>query len=230
MSATAEGSTAGAVGESTTPAYGESISVGAALRDYGVRLRGGDVGALPAVAGLVALVVIFTIAAGSTFTSAFNVANMIQQGAGIAVLAMGLVFVLLLGEIDLSAGYAGGVSASVMGIVMTNNGQSWVLALLAAVATGAVIGCAIGLMVARLGVPSFVVTLAAFLGLQGVVLILIGEGGTIPYRDPTVLSIVNDTMPLWLGWTLAVVTVATIATLSLLRSRSRRRRGPTARP
>ena len=208
--------------------YGEPISVGASVQNYIVKLRSGDVGALPALAGLVALVIIFSIAAGSSFTNAFNAANLIQQGAGYAVLAMGLVFVLLLGEIDLSAGYAAGAAASVMGIVMTNQGQPWPLALLATLATGAVIGVLIGLMVARLGVPSFVVTLAAFLGLQGAVLILIGDGGTIPYRDSTVLAIVNSTMPVWLGWALAVATVVALGASSLLKARSRLRSGLAA--
>ncbi len=224
MSTTAGTSSTGAVHDDTREP-GESISLSASLHNYVVKLRGGDVGALPALAGLVALVVIFYIAAGSTFTNAYNVANLIQQGAGYAVLAMGLVFVLLLGEIDLSAGYAAGVAASVMGVVMTNHGQSWPLALVATLATGAVIGLVIGLMVAKVGVPSFVVTLAAFLGLQGAVLIIIGDGGTIPYRDTTVLAIVNSTMPLWLGWVLAVVTAITLGASSLLKIRARRRSG-----
>ena len=70
------------------------------------------------------------------------------------------------------------------------------------------IGACIGLLVARLGIPSFVVTLAAFLGLQGVLLKLIGEGGTIPIRDETLLAINNDDLPVWLGWVLALVVVA----------------------
>ncbi len=214
--------------ERSAPPVGESISVGAALNNYVVKLRSGDVGALPALAGLVALIIIFSISAGSTFTNSFNVANLVQQGAGYAVLGMGLVFVLLLGEIDLSAGYAAGTAASVMGVVMTNRDQPWPLALVAALATGAVIGVLVGLLVARLGVPSFVVTLAWFLGLQGAVLIIIGEGGTIPYRDETVLSIVNSNMPVWLGWTLAAVTVAALGGSSLLRSRSRLRSGLAA--
>ena len=96
---------------------------------------------------------------------------------------MGLVFVLLLGEIDLSAGYTAGTAAAVMGIFATQRGWPWWVAILGCLATGAVIGLFIGLLVARLGIPSFVVTLAAFLGLQGVLLKLIGEGGTISIRE-----------------------------------------------
>ena len=116
---------------------------------------------------------------------------------------MGLVFVLLLGEIDLSAGYTGGTAAAVTGVVMTEHGWPWIPSLIACLLTGAVIGTIIGLLVARLGIPSFVVTLAFFLGLQGVMLVIIGEGGTIAYRNEVILALNNDPMPVWLGWTLA---------------------------
>ena len=139
----------------------------AAFRDYVARVRGGDVGSLPAVLGLIVLVMVFSVLRPETFTNAFNFANLIHQAAAVIVIAMGLVFVLLLGEIDLSAGYAAGTAAAVMGIASTNWGWPWWLAILACLATGAVIGTFIGLLVARLGIPSFVVTLATFLGSAG---------------------------------------------------------------
>src|SRR5918994_525627 len=94
-----------------------------------------------------------------------------------------------------------------MGIASTNWGWPWYLAILACLVTGAVIGTFIGILVARLGIPSFVVTLAMFLALQGVLLQLIGEGGTIPIRDSTLLAINNNDMPVWLGWLLYVIVV-----------------------
>jgi D-xylose transport system permease protein len=193
--------------------------------DYVVRLRGGDVGALPAIAGLIVLVLVFTILSGSAFTNAFNFANLILQGSAIAVFAMGLVFVLLLGEIDLSAGYTGGVTAGVLGILMTNHGWPWVPALIVALLCGTAIGLTIGLLVARLGVPSFVVTLAYFLALQGVLLIETGAGGTIAYRNNAILAIMNKNMPVWLGWVFAIVVVVAYAGLSLRRQLSRARAG-----
>jgi D-xylose transport system permease protein len=196
-----------------------------ALREYGVRVRGGDVGSLPAVLGLLVLVAVFTALRPDTFTNAFNFANLIHQAAAVIVIAMGLVFVLLLGEIDLSAGYTAGTAAAVMGLASTDWGWPWWLAILACLATGAVIGTLIGLLVARLGIPSFVVTLAAFLGLQGVLLKLIGEGGTVAVRDTTLLAINNDDMPVWLGWALFVVVVVGYAVLSLRRAASRRASG-----
>ncbi len=185
-------------------------------------MRGGDVGSLPAVLGLIALVIVFSILRPGTFTGPLNFANLIGQGAGIIVLAMGLVFVLLLGEIDLSAGYTGGTAAAMMGVVMTRQGWPFVPSLVVCLLTGTVIGLAIGLLVARLGVPSFVVTLAFFLGLQGVMLVIIGEGGTIPYRNDVALALSNKNMPVWLGWALLVLFLVGYAGLSW-RAQSRRR-------
>jgi D-xylose transport system permease protein len=199
--------------------------IATAVREYVAAVRGGDVGALPAVLGLVVLTAVFSVMRPSTFTNAFNFANLIHQSAALIVIAMGLVFVLLLGEIDLSAGYSAGTSAAITGIVVTRHGQPWEVALLAGLVTGAFIGACIGLLVARLGIPSFVVTLAAFLGLQGVLLRLIGEGGTIAIRDPRLLALNNDNLPLWLGWTLYVVLIAAYAYVSISKAASRRADG-----
>jgi D-xylose transport system permease protein len=147
-------------------------------------VRGGDLGSLPAVAGLIALIIVFTALQGDTFLSAFNFANLINQSAMIIVLAMGLIFVLLLGEIDLSAGFAAGTCAAVLGVTLTERGWPLILALAATLLTGVVIGVLIGVLVAKLGIPSFVVTLAMFLALQGLMLLIIGEGGTIGIDDP----------------------------------------------
>ncbi len=199
--------------------------LGAAVGDYVSRVRGGDVGALPAVLGLIALVVVFSALRPSTFTNAFNFANLIHQAAAVIVIAMGLVFVLLLGEIDLSAGYTAGTAAAVMGIVVTQHGWPWWAAVPACVLTGALIGACIGLLVARLGIPSFVVTLAAFLGLQGVLLQIIGEGGTIGIRDSVLLAVNNDNLPVWLGWALFLAIVGSFALLSFRRYSTRRAGG-----
>jgi D-xylose transport system permease protein len=203
----------------------EDTSFGGIVGSYVTRVRGGDVGALPAVLGLVVLIVVFTILRPETFTNAFNFANLIQQSAAVVVLAMGLVFVLLLGEIDLSAGYTAGTAAAVMGIFMTRHGWHWLPSTVICLVTGAVIGAFIGTLVARLGIPSFVVTLAVFLGLQGVMLVLIGEGGTIPFRDETILAVMNKNLPVWLGWTVCLVSVVAYAALTFRTSRSRRAAG-----
>ena len=118
------------------------------------------------------------------------------------VLAMGLVFVLLLGEIDLSAGFTAGMGAAILGVTLTNHGWAWPLAMLAALATGVCHRLPIALLVARLGIPSFVVSLAFFLGLQGAMLLIIGEGGTIRIRNEPILAVMNKNMPVGLGWLL----------------------------
>jgi D-xylose transport system permease protein len=204
---------------------GPESSIRQAAHDYWTRVKGGDIGSLPAIIGVVVLVVIFGILEGDTFLSKGNFANLINQGAAITVLAMGLVFVLLLGEIDLSAGFAAGMGAAILATTLTERGWAWPLSVIAALVTGVAIGFAIALLVARLGIPSFVVTLAFFLALQGAMLLIIGEGGTIPIRDESVLSVMNDNMPVVLGWLFALLVIAGFAGATLMRIRARRKEG-----
>jgi D-xylose transport system permease protein len=196
-----------------------ATTVRGAVQEYVDRLRGGDMGALPAILGLVVLVAVFTALRPQFFPSVGNIANLTTQAAAICVLAMGLVPVLLLGEIDLSAGVAGGSAACVMAILINSKGWGWPLAVLAGIATGLVIGSTIGTLVARLGIPSFIVTLAFFLGLQGITLRLIGEGGTVPVRNDVIIAIANSNLPVTAGWILAVLVILAFAALNLERYR-----------
>lgn len=217
----------------TTPAptpVQEQTTFGGIVSDWWTRVKSGDVGSLPALLGLLFLVIVFSIMRPETFTSELNFANLINQSAGIMVLAMGLVFVLLLGEIDLSAGYTGGFAAAMLGLVLTRHDWHWAPSILVGLLAGTVVGLVMGSLVARIGIPSFVVTLAFFLGLQGVVLKIIGEGGTIGYRDDVVLKINNGAMPLWAGWTLAAVVIGGYALSTLLQMRRRKARGLTTQP
>ena len=100
------------------------------------------------------LVIVFGIMEPDSFLTEQNFANLLNQGAAIMVLAMGLVFVLLLGEIDLSAGFTAGMGAAILGVTLTKHGWAWPLSVLAALATGVAIGFTIALLVARLGIPS----------------------------------------------------------------------------
>ncbi|WP_067183480.1 sugar ABC transporter permease [Microtetraspora niveoalba] len=204
-------------------------AIGAHARDYVERVRGGDLGALPAVIGLVVLCAAFSVLRPA-FLSPINFANLFTQGAAVAVIAMGLIFVLLLGEIDLSAGFASGVCAAVLGVLLTNEGWPWYAAVLAAMATGAVIGLVLGTLVAKLGIPSFVVTLAAFLAFQGVVLLLLKEGTNISIRDETILAVANKNMPPALGWGCAAAGVLIYAALQVVQARRRAARGLPATP
>ncbi|MDH2424263.1 ABC transporter permease [Sphaerisporangium sp. TRM90804] len=211
------------------PAAPAPSSIGGNVRGYWDRVRGGDMGALPAVLGLVVLCSVFA-ALRPAFLTSINFANLFTQGAAIAVIAMGLVFVLLIGEIDLSAGYASGVCAAVLANALANMGQPWYVAVLAAILTGAVIGTVLGTLVAKLGIPSFVVTLGAFLGFQGLVLILVNEGTNIAIRDATILAIENKNLPPALGWAFYAVGVAVYAAIQIVRAQRRRGRGLTYDP
>ncbi len=206
-----------------------SATIGSLWRDYLAKLRGGDVGSLPAILGLIALVAAFSALRPETFTKAFNFGNLIQQSAGVTIIAMGLVFVLLLGEIDLSAGYTGGTAAGVICVLLTGHDWPTLPAIMVGLVTGAVIGACIGLLVSRLGIPSFVVTLATFLGLQGVMLTIIGEKGSIDAGD-FIAKLNADNLPVWLGWVLAVASVAFYAASTYLRNQRRRRNGLTSQP
>ncbi|MBF8190480.1 ABC transporter permease [Nonomuraea sp. K274] len=196
---------------------------------YVQRVRGGDMGGLPAVLGLVVLCVAFA-GARPSFLTPINFANLFTQGAAITLIAMGLVFVLLLGEIDLSAGFASGVCAAVLAVTLTNLGLPWYVCVLAAIVTGVVIGTVLGSLVAKVGIPSFVVTLAAFLAFQGLVLVLVDEGTNISIRDSVIVAIANRNLPPWLGWALYAACVAVFAGVQSLRARKRSKRGLSADP
>jgi D-xylose transport system permease protein len=205
-------------------------SFGASVRAYVDRVRGGDLGALPAILGILALGLLFFALRPETFLTPRNMANLADQAAPIIILAMGLVFVLLLGEIDLSAGVVSGVCAAVMAKLLADAGSPWYVSVLAAIVTGVLIGLFTGSLVGLVGIPSFVVTLALFLGWQGFTLRLIGEGGTVPVRDPVISAISDKNLPVVLGWVLAVVTIAVFAALQLNRWRTQRSKGLAHQP
>jgi D-xylose transport system permease protein len=205
-------------------------SVRGVLQAYVDRVRGGDLGALPAVAGIIVLSILFSVLRPDTFPTPLNITNLFVQAAPISLLAMGLVFVLLLGEIDLSAGVVSGVCAAVMAVAMARHEVPWYWAVLAAVVCGAAIGLLTGVLVSIVRIPSFVVTLALFLGWQGVTLKLIGQGGTVPVRDPVLVGLTNSSMSVMWGWILAVVIVVLYAVLQLNRWRVQRARNLASQP
>ncbi|HET9654222.1 MAG TPA: ABC transporter permease [Kineosporiaceae bacterium] len=250
------------------------------VRDYISRVRGGEVGALPAVLGLVVLVLVFS-QASDRFLTVYNLANLVSQ-AGITVfIAMGLVFVLLLGEIDLAAGTASGVCAGIMGLALVHQGDlqkalgtpvfvtvivfmllaigvavlsrlwipaamvglgvvmavlhlftsSAVGAIYLAVAGGISIGLLTGFLVAWVGIPSFVVTLALFLGWQGVILQMVGDGGAISVRQFDLINgIANKNLAPALGWLFFAVLIGIYTLYTVYRSIQRRGQGLSAEP
>jgi len=196
-----------------------ATTLGGSFQEYLNRVRGGDLGSLPALSGLVVLFVIFSFASDA-FTTKLNLANLVTQAGPISVLAMGLVLILLLGEIDLGAGVAGSTGAAVTALLIVDRGWYWLVAALAGLAVGAFIGLVVGLLVARLGIPSFVVTLATFLGLQGVLLVLIGEGGSVRFADDFLRGLAIKTVDPTVGWIAAVVIVALYAALAIRKHRT----------
>jgi D-xylose transport system permease protein len=256
-----------------------SQSTGEAIRDYFARLRGGELGSLPALLGLAVLVIIFS-ALSDNFLTLNNTANLIAQGAGQIIIAMGLVYVLLLGEIDLSAGTASGVCASVMAMHYVESGNLlggmgttvfWVfelgmllaallalvmriwagavfaliaftmallgvepnawLEMLLAVCVGAAIGCISGFMVSKIGMPSFVVTLALFITWQGVILQFIGQGGVLGIRSSQVLfNVANGNLSVFGSWLLCLIAGGGYAVVVLGEHFSRLRKGLVTKP
>jgi D-xylose transport system permease protein len=257
-----------------------SGNAGEFVRDYLQRVRGGEVGALPAVLGLLVLVIIFS-QASNRFLSVFNLANLVSQSGITVFIAMGLVFVLLLGEIDLAAGTASGVCAGIMGLALNSKGdvqhalgtttfllvmlfmlagvavavfsKLWIpgglvvlgmLMMIAkigtssalggiylALAVGLSIGLITGFLVARVGIPSFVVTLALFLTWQGVLLQFIGDGNAISVRQFGLINgISNSNLAPTLGWILFIVVLGIYAGYTVWRSISRRAQGLSSEP
>jgi D-xylose transport system permease protein len=129
------------------------------------------------------------------------------------MLAIALTFVIILAEIDLSAGVTAGVGMAVFIRLLDTYQWPWIPALIVALIVGVIIGGFIGYAVAKVGIPSFVVTLGLFLGFQGLQLVLLGDGGSFRVAEPAVLAIMNSSMPVWLGWvTLLVIVLISLAT------------------
>ena len=199
-------------------------TLGAYARRWWVDVRSGDLGSLPIVVGLVVIAIVFQVQ-NDLFLTASNFVNLIVQTAPYAVIAMGVVFVLLLGEIDLSIGYVSGVSGVLVALLLTPDGNELptALAILLALGAGLAIGTLQGLIITKVGVPSFVVTLAGLLGWNGVVLLLIGSKGTVILQNDFVIGLANDFMAPGLAWILAALMVALYAASQLAKLRTRRR-------
>jgi D-xylose transport system permease protein len=185
-------------------------------------LREGELGVFPIVVGIVVIAIYFQ-SRNSNFLTASNFVNLIAQMAGITIIGMGIVFVLLLGEIDLSIGYVSGMGGVIAALLLEpGRGVPTSVAILLALGTGLAIGLLQGFFVAKLGVPSFVVTLAGLLGWNGVVLQIIGSSGTIVIQNGVINGIANDYVSHWLSWVVAVVSVLAYVLQQLATIRRRR--------
>jgi D-xylose transport system permease protein len=158
-----------------------------------------DLGSAPVLIGLVVIWFVFQLA-NPLFLSALNLTNLVLQVAATGVISVGIVLILLLGEIDLSVGSVSGLAASIMAVLSAKNGVPGPLAVLAGLSAGVGIGLFQGFWIAKLRVPSFIVTLAGLLGWEGVQLLVLGTTGTVNLRDPFILSLAGTFFPGLVGW------------------------------
>ena len=151
--------------------------VGYAKQEWN-RLRSGELGSVPVVFGLVIISIVF-YSAEPIFLSSRNLVSIMQFAAPIGVISLGIVLVLLLGEIDLSVGSVSGLAAASMTVLVVRHEQSMALGLLVGIGVGVAVGLFYALLYTRVGVPSFVFSLAGLLGFQGLLLYVLGNEGTL---------------------------------------------------
>jgi D-xylose transport system permease protein len=206
------------------------------IRSYVSRLLAGDLGSLPIIIGLVVIALIFQ-SQNANFLTPRNIVNLVVQMAGITVIAYGVVFVLLLGEIDLSVGYVSAVAGVSVAILLrdslSNPALAWIdwwnvipIALL--ITAG--IGLLHGFLISFFQLPSFIVTLAGLLAWNGVVLIIIGPGGTVVIQNPVVRDLASAILPPIWSWVVVGVFVLLSTVNEIVTMRTRRAAGLRAKP
>lgn len=183
-------------------------------------LTQGDLGSLPVLLGLLLIAAIFQFA-NPNFLTPLNLVNLMVQISAVGTISVGIVLVLLIGEIDLSVGAVSGLCAGIMAILSVKAGLPAAVAVVAGIVAGIAIGLLQGWWVAKLHVPAFVVTLAGFLGWQGALLYVLGSTGTVNLTDPLIIGIANSLLPVTWGWLLGVVMLGAY-TVTLLQERSHR--------
>ncbi|MEA2310723.1 MAG: D-xylose transport system permease protein, partial [Solirubrobacteraceae bacterium] len=188
------------------------------------KLIEGELGELRVLIVLAIIWVIFFLA-NDRFLSAVNLTNLTLQIAAVGCISVGVVLVLLLGEIDLSVGAVSGVAGATVAVLNVKHGWNPYLAMLVGLAVGAAIGLFQGTVATRLEIPSFVVTLAGLLAWQGAQLKVLGDTGTVNINDPAITNIANVFLAHWLAWVVAVVVIALIAASTLLGRAQRARAG-----
>jgi D-xylose transport system permease protein len=213
---------------------GSDQTVAGYLRLWWQRVRGGELGSLPIIVALIVIAIVFGLL-DDAFLTERNFTNLLLQMAAVATLAIGTVFVLLIGEIDLSVAYVSAVGGVVMTLLIRtdNPGWPWWLAILAAVTVTTVIGLLQSIVITKAGVPSFVVTLAGLLIWSGVVLILMTQvttTGTIRISDEMIVGLANNFLSDTGGYILGALVVGVFAVSQILTARSRRAGELEAKP
>jgi D-xylose transport system permease protein len=193
------------------------------------RILRGEVGTLQVFVALALIWTIFQLS-NDRFLTAVNLTNLMLQVTAIAIISIGVVFVLLLGEIDLSVGAVSGLAAGVMAVLSVQHGWSPELAIVAGLLTGTAIGLINGFFNTFFGIPSFVVTLAGLIAWQGALLQVLGKTGTINLPPSTITDLTSTFYGAGVGWTLAVVVTAGTLGIGLLERRRRQRAGLETAP
>ncbi|MFF3257586.1 sugar ABC transporter permease [Streptomyces sp. NPDC002932] len=195
------------------------------------KVRGGELGSLPVFVGLIVIAIVFQFQ-NSNFLSASSVANIAVYSSGLGIMAVGIVFVLLLGEIDLSVGSVAGVGAATWAVLNVNHGWPEWLAILTAVLAGTALGALHGFFFAKIGVPAFVVTLAGFLGWSGLQDWMMGGEGSINTPSGSVVEDLTNYFfeDKGVGYGLALVAVIAYAASLLVDSKRRKAANLPARP
>ena len=204
------------------------------VRDWWQRVRGGELGSLPIVVALIIIAIVFG-ALNDTFLTERNFTNLLLQMAAVATLAIGIVFVLLIGEIDLSIAYVSAVGGVIMTLLIRTGdpGWPWWLAILAAVTVTTLIGFLQAIVITKAGVPSFVVTLAGLMIWSGVVLVLMTQAsttGSIRISEPTIVGIANSFLSDVQGYVVAAVVVVGYAVSQITTAQTRREGGLESKP
>ena len=194
----------------------ERLQIGQMVR----RIVQGDLSSVRVVFGLILIAIIFQVQE-DRFLSAENLTNLMLQITTIGLISVGIVYVLLLGEIDLSVGAVSGLCGAVMAVLNVKHGWNAYLAIAAAVAVGAAIGCAQGTLFSKFVVPSFVVTLAGLLAWQGALLQVLGKTGSLNITDPKITGLANIFYSDTVGWIFAAVIIAAYAAILALGYRRR---------
>jgi D-xylose transport system permease protein len=184
------------------------------------RIVQGDIASARVVLGLALIWVIFQ-SQNDRFLTALNLTNLMLQIAATGLISVGIVYVLLLGEIDLSVGAVSGVTSAVVAVLNVKHGWSPYTAIAAGVLCGTAIGIAQGFLFTRFGIPSFVVTLAGLLIWQGALLKVLGATGTVNLTDPTITGLANTFYSDAFGWVAAAVVIGLYAGATLFGWRRR---------
>lgn len=216
--------------ENQPTALGKTLPTIDYIRNYLLRIRSGEIRSLPTILGLIVIALIFQ-SQNQNFLTARNFVNLIVQMAGYTVIAIGVVYVLLVGEIDLSIGYVSAVAAVFMVLQLQEPpGWPWYAAVSVALVLAAGIGVLHGIIITTFQVPSFIVSLAALIAWNGTVLVLIGTSGTVIIQNNVIVGIANYFLDPGWGWAVAIFTTITFAFYQVQHWLVRRHQGLVEEP